>query len=80
MLNWLLAFNDRYKADMTSQEILKSATFNSADLMAISKRLWTLEIRKVADIITMHASPFVDINELLAVDFVMKSDYVLKSK
>ena len=48
--------------------------------MAISKRLGTLEAGKVADIITMHASPFVDINELLAVDFVMKSDDVVKSK
>jgi imidazolonepropionase-like amidohydrolase len=39
VLNWLLAFNDRYKADMTSQEILKSATVNAADLMVMSKRL-----------------------------------------
>ncbi|WP_220465317.1 hypothetical protein, partial [Colwellia sp. BRX10-1] len=30
VLNWLLSFNDRYKADMTSQEILKSATVNAA--------------------------------------------------
>ncbi|WP_157470768.1 hypothetical protein [Colwellia sp. PAMC 20917] len=48
--------------------------------MAISKRLGTLEIRRVADIITMHASPFVDINELLAVDCVMKSEDGVKSK
>jgi imidazolonepropionase-like amidohydrolase len=56
------------------------ATNNAADLMVMSKRLRTLEVGKVADIITMHASPFVDINELLAVDFVMKSDDVVKSK
>ncbi|MBA6399050.1 amidohydrolase family protein [Colwellia sp. BRX10-4] len=56
------------------------ATNNAADLMVMSKRLRTLEVGKVADIITMNASPFVDINELLAVDFVMKSDDMVKSK
>jgi hypothetical protein len=39
VLNWSRAFNDRYKADMTSQEILKSATVNVADLMVMPKRL-----------------------------------------
>jgi imidazolonepropionase-like amidohydrolase len=56
------------------------ATNNAADLMVMSKRLRTLEVGKVADIITMHPSPFVNINELLAVDFLMKSDNVVKSQ
>jgi imidazolonepropionase-like amidohydrolase len=69
-----------FAAGMSAQDILVSATINSADLIGQSKNLGTLEVGKVADIIAMHASPLNDINELLDVDFVMKSGKVVKQK
>jgi len=69
-----------YDAGMSTQDILKSATVNAADLIGKSKSLGTIEVGKIADIIAMHANPLVDIKELLDVDFVMKSGEVVKSK
>lgn len=69
-----------YQAGMSPQAILKSATVNAADLLGKSKSLGTIEQGKVADIIATHGSPLSDINELLDVDFVMKSGEVVKSK
>jgi len=69
-----------YQAGMSVKDILKSATVNAADLLGKSKSLGTIEVGKVADIIATHASPYKDINELLDVDFVMKSGAVVKSK
>lgn len=69
-----------YEAGMTSQDILKSATVNAADLIGKSKSLGTIEVGKFADIIAMHISPLADIKELLDVDFVMKSGEIVKSK
>ncbi|MEW6991687.1 amidohydrolase family protein [Colwelliaceae bacterium 6441] len=69
-----------YQAGMTVQDILKSATIHSADLIGQSKNLGTIEVGKMADIIATHKSPLTDISELLDVDFVMKSGDVVKSK
>jgi imidazolonepropionase-like amidohydrolase len=69
-----------FEAGMTPQDILVSATINAADLINKSKSLGTLEVGKVADIIATDASPLNDINELLDVDFVMKSGKVVKQK
>jgi imidazolonepropionase-like amidohydrolase len=69
-----------YEAGMSTRDILKSATVHAADLIGKSKSLGTIEVGKIADIIAMHASPLVDIKELLDVDFVMKSGEVVKSK
>lgn len=69
-----------FAAGMTPQDILVSATINGADLIGKSKTLGTLEVGKVADIIAMHASPLNNIDELLDVDFVMKTGKVVKQK
>lgn len=69
-----------YKAGMPAAQVIKSATVNAADLIDKSASLGTIEAGKIADIIAMHASPLTDINELLDVDFVMKSGEVIKSK
>ncbi|MDO6446878.1 amidohydrolase family protein [Colwellia sp. 1_MG-2023] len=69
-----------FKAGMPADEVLKSATVNAADLIDKSSSLGTIEAGKNADIIAMHGSPLTDINELLDVDFVMKSGEVIKSK
>lgn len=69
-----------FAAGMSAQEVLVSATINGADLIGKSKTLGTLEVGKVADIIAMHASPLNNIDELLDVDFVMKTGKVVKQK
>ncbi|WP_206486550.1 amidohydrolase family protein [Thalassotalea sp. G2M2-11] len=69
-----------YKAGMSPQAILKSATINAADLIGKSSQLGTIETGKIADIIAMSNSPIKDIKALMAVDFVMKSGHVVKAK
>ncbi|XQW86580.1 amidohydrolase family protein [Thalassotalea piscium] len=67
-----------YKAGMPANEVIKSATVNAADLIDRSDSLGTLEVGKMADIIATDASPLDNIEELLDVDFVMKSGKVIK--
>ncbi|MEW6982705.1 amidohydrolase family protein [Colwelliaceae bacterium 6471] len=67
-----------HQAGMSTADILKSATVNAADLAGLSKSLGTLEVGKTADIIATDASPLTNIEELLDVDFVMKSGKVVK--
>lgn len=66
------------QAGMKNSDILKSATVNAADLFGMSESLGTLEKDKIADIIAFDGNPLIDINELLAVAFVMKSGKVIK--
>ena len=67
-----------HKAGMSPMDIIKSATINTADLISKSESLGTLEVGKMADIIATDASPLKNIEELLDVDFVMKSGVVIK--
>lgn len=69
-----------FNAGMKPDEILKTATVNSADLLGMSDSLGTLEVGKFADIIATGTSPLKDIKALLDVDFVMKSGQVVKQK
>ena len=68
------------EAGMSNEEILVSATINSADLIDMSDSLGTLEAGKYADIIALDGSPLEDIEELLDVDFVMKGGKVYKEQ
>jgi len=67
-----------HKAGMTTADILKFATINSADLINMTDQLGTIEVGKFADIIATNASPLKNIEELLDVDFVMKGGKVFK--
>jgi len=67
-----------HEAGMSPMEIIKSATVNAADLIDMSDSLGTIEPGKHADIIATHGSPLENIEELLSVDFVMKSGKVFK--
>jgi len=69
-----------HNAGMKTQDILKSATVNAADLIGYSDKLGTIEKGKFADIIATHGNPLTNIEELLDVDFVMKSGVVVKNK
>lgn len=66
------------EAGMSNEDILISATISSADLIDMSDSLGTIESGKYADIIAFDGSPLEDIEELLDVDFVMKSGKVFK--
>lgn len=67
-----------HKGGMSASDVIKSATVSAADLIDRSDSLGTLEVGKMADIIATNASPLVNIEELLDVDFVMKSGVVIK--
>ena len=66
------------EAGMSEMDVIISATINAADLIDMSDSIGTLEAGKFADIIAVDASPLANIDELLDVDFVMKSGKVYK--
>ena len=63
---------------MSESDVLVAATINAADLLDMSDSIGTIEAGKSADIIAVDASPLENIDELLDVDFVMKSGKVYK--
>jgi imidazolonepropionase-like amidohydrolase len=65
-------------AGMSEMDVIISATINAADLIDMSDSIGTIEAGKFADIIAVDASPLANIDELLDVDFVMKSGKVYK--
>jgi len=67
-----------HKAGMTTMDVIKSATVNTADLLGMSDTIGTIEVGKYADIIATDGSALTDIEELLSVDFVMKSGKLIK--
>ena len=66
------------EAGMSPMDVIVSATINAADLIDMSESIGTIEDGKFADIIAVSRSPLEDIEELLDVDFVMKSGKVFK--
>ncbi|WP_448569918.1 amidohydrolase family protein [Thalassotalea ganghwensis] len=69
-----------FKTGMSTTEILKSATVNTADLIGMSDQLGSIEQGKIADIIAMSESPIANIKALQQVSFVMKGGKVVKPK
>lgn len=61
---------------MSEMAVIVSATINAADLIDMSDSIGTIEVGKFADIIAVDNSPLDNIDELLDVDFVMKSGKV----
>jgi imidazolonepropionase-like amidohydrolase len=66
------------KAGMAEMDVIIAATINAADLIDMSDSIGTIEAGKFADIIAVDDSPLANIDELLDVDFVMKSGKVYK--
>lgn len=64
------------EAGMSEMAVIVSATINAADLIDMSDSIGTIEAGKFADIIAVDNSPLENIDELLDVDFVMKSGKV----
>ena len=65
---------------MSEMDVLVAATVNAADLLDMNDAIGTIEAGKFADIIAVDASPLDNIDELLDVDFVMKSGGTYKNK
>lgn len=66
------------EAGMPPMAVIVSATINAADLIDMSDSIGTIEAGKFADIIAVDDSPIDNIEELLTVDFVMKSGKTYK--
>ena len=66
------------EAGMSEMDVIVSATINAADLIDMSDSIGTLEPGKFADLIAVDNSPLENIEELLDVDFVMRSGKVYK--
>ena len=57
-------------------DVIVAATVNAADLIDMSDDIGTIENGKLADIIAVDDSPLNDIEQLLDVEFVMKSGQI----
>lgn len=68
------------KFGMSPAQALRTATFNSADLIGRAKDVGTLEAGKLADIIAVSGDPLQDITKMQDVGFVMKGGVVYKDK
>ncbi len=66
------------EAGMTPEEAIVAATVNGADHVEMAEDIGTIEEGKYADIIAVDGDPLEDVEELLDVDFVMKSGEVYK--
>ncbi|MFT7526443.1 MAG: imidazolonepropionase-like amidohydrolase [Arenicella sp.] len=67
------------KAGMSPSDAIRSATLISAELLGLDKKLGTLEIGKLADLISVSGSPLDDISVLRSVNFVMKDGKLIKA-
>jgi imidazolonepropionase-like amidohydrolase len=65
---------------MTPAQAIRTATFNSADLIGRSKDVGTIENGKFADIIAVDGDPLQDVTKLQNVGFVMKGGVIYKDK
>ncbi len=65
---------------MTPAQAIRTATFNSADLLGRSKDIGTIENGKFADIIAVDGDPLQDVTRLQNVGFVMKGGVIYKDK
>ncbi|MGI9173828.1 MAG: amidohydrolase family protein [Rhodothermales bacterium] len=66
------------EAGMPPMEALKTATYNTADLLGQLDNLGTLEAGKYADVIAVTQNPLDDISVMQDVAFVMKAGKVYK--
>ena len=67
------------EAGMPPMEIIKTATYNAADLLGQLDQLGTLESGKYADIVAVPRNPLNDISAMRDVAFVMKGGVVYKN-
>lgn len=77
MLDYLAVWRE---ADVPPMDILRAMTSDAAALLRINKERGTIAEGLHADIIAMPADPFMDIQSLRKVDFVMKNGLVVRGQ
>ena len=68
------------KAGMTAQDILISATINSAKLLDLDKTLGTIEKGKLADLVILNSNPLDNILNTADINLVVKNGQVFKTE
>ncbi len=71
-------FSTMVRFGMTPAQAIRTATFNSADLIGRSKDVGTIENGKLADIIAVQGDPLQDVKAMENVGFVMKGGVIYK--
>ncbi len=65
-------------AGLSPMEVVRTATFDAAELFGYGKKIGNLEKSKIADIIAVSGSPSDNLLVLEQVKFVMKDGFVVK--
>ena len=75
-----LEFTYMVEAGMSPEDAIVSATLHAAELCGLTNEIGTVEVGKVADLIAVASDPREDIEQLLAVGYVMKSGRTIKDE
>ncbi|MGS2721028.1 amidohydrolase family protein [Paraglaciecola aestuariivivens] len=73
-----LEFELMVEAGMKPIEVIKTATYNAADLLQVSDKLGSIEVGKLADLVAVKGDPLKQISLLKNIQFVMKDGVVYK--
>jgi Imidazolonepropionase and related amidohydrolases len=73
-----LEFELLAEAGLKPDEILRSATVNAAQLLQMDKKIGSLQVGKLADIVAVDGNPLEDISAMRRVVFVMKDGAVYR--
>jgi imidazolonepropionase-like amidohydrolase len=68
------------QAGMPERDVIVAATATNAAILAIDKKVGTIEPGKIADLIAVPGNPLKDISALRRVEFVMKEGRVARSR
>lgn len=76
----LLVYEAYAEAGLTPMEIIRAATSNAADLLGMQKKIGTIEVGKLADLIAVPGDPLKDVQALEHARFVMRGGAIIKSQ
>ena len=76
----LLVYEAYAEAGLTPMEIIRAATNNAAELLGMQKKIGTIEVGKLADIMAVSGDPLRDVRALQHAKFVMKGGTVVKNQ
>lgn len=68
------------KAGMTAMQVIAAATKNAAEVIGQGRKLGTLEVGKLADIIVVKGNPLKDISTLGNVELLVKNGVIIDPK
>ncbi|MTI38038.1 amidohydrolase [Fulvivirga lutimaris] len=68
------------RAGIPAPEVLKIATYNSAEVIGVQEELGSIEVGKTADLILVNGDPIKNIGDIRKVDLTMKGGNMYSSK